>query len=187
MSPPRPLRKPLCPHLFTKSCSRLTRKWMFQQSEAVLLGMRALLNPFLPNPSLIVAHYRNKRAKCSYSWLGSSFKYSPRVFSGQKVFNAQMQRSHLNSKSFKIVCGDRFFCSHYDFKQTSSASLPKTPRLVTTITRLVFFTSSFLTFNKNHFSTLSNQLISTAMKLFLNLSNSKVDCHRFPKNKKTRP
>ena len=65
--------------------------------------------------------------------------------------------------------------------KTSSDSLPKTPRLVTTITRLVFFTSSFLTFNKNYFSTLSNWLISTAMKLFLNLSNSKVDCDRFPK------
>ena len=58
--------------------------------------------------------------------------------------------------------------------KTSSDSLPKTPRLVTTITRLVFFTSSFLTFNKNHLSTLSNRLISTAMKSFINLGNSKV-------------
>ena len=66
-------------------------------------------------------------------------------------------------------------------RKTSSDSRPKTPRLVTTITRLVFFTSSFLTFNKNYFSTLSNWLISTPMKLFLNLSNPKVDCDRFPK------
>ena len=39
------------------------------------------------------------------------------VFSRQKVLNAQMQASHLNSKSYKRVCGDRFFCSHQYFEQ----------------------------------------------------------------------
>ena len=68
-----------------------------------------------PSPKASLSLYKNCIINRKMNVLTinyQSIKYSPRVFSRQKVLNAQMQATHLNSKSYKRVCGDRFFCSH---------------------------------------------------------------------------